>query len=167
MSRLRRLFVSGKIFFVTCNVLRTRTALSEREFEILAGVFDAIRKRRGFLLGGYVFMPDHWHALLVPREGETLPRLMGALKVASMQALNRSRGKPGHFWQARYYDHAIRTVKEFHDALRYMHFNPVQKTLVERPEEWLWSSFHSYGGPGPVRLRVDDLDLPADEAMHL
>ena len=167
MSRLRRLFVTGKIFFVTCNVLRTRTALSEREFEILARVFDAIRKRRRFLLGGYVFMPDHWHALVAPREGDTLPRLMGALKVASRQAVNQSRGKRGHFWQARYYDHAIRTVKEFHDALRYMHLNPVQKGLAQRPEEWLWSSFHSYGGPGPVRLRVDDLDLPADEATHL
>ena len=167
MSRLRRLFVAGKIFFVTCNVLRTRTRLSEREFDILAAVFDAIRKRRGFLLAGYVFLPDHWHALLAPREGETLPGLMGALKVASMQAVNRSRGKRGHFWQARYYDHAIRTVKEFHDALRYMHLNPVQQRLVERPEDWRWSSCHSYGGPGPVRLLVDDLNLPADGATHL
>ena len=167
MSRLRRLFLTGKIFFVTCNVLRTRTALSEREFEILAGVFDAIRKRRGFLLGDYVFMPDHWHALVAPREGDTLPRLMGALKVASRQAVNQSRGKRGHFWQARYYDHAIRTVKEFNDALRYMQLNPVQKTRVQRPEEWLWSSFHCYGGPGPVRLRVDDSNLSADQATPL
>lgn len=167
MSRLRRLFVAGKIFFVTCTVLRTRTPLSEHEFEILARAFDGIRKRRRFLLGGYVFMPDHWHALLAPREGETLPRLMGALKVASMQAVNRSRGKRGHLWQARYYDHAIRTVKEFHDALRYMHLNPVQQRLVGRPEDWMWSSCHSYGGPGAVRLRVDDLNLPVDEATHL
>jgi putative transposase len=167
MSRLRRLFVTGKIFFLTCNVLRTQTPLSDDELEILARVFDAVRKRRRFLLGGYVFMPDHWHALLVPREGETLPRLMGALKVASTQAVNRSRSKRGDFWQPRYYDHAIRTVKEFHDALRYMHLNPVQKKLVKRPEQWRWSSFHSYGGPGPVGLAVDDLNLPADEATHL
>ncbi len=167
MSRLRRLFVTGKIFFVTCNVLRTRTDLREAEFDILARVFDAVRERRHFLLGGYVFMPDHWHALIVLSPGDTLPRLMGSLKVAAMQAINRFTRRRGDFWQARYYDHAIRTVKEFRDALRYMHLNPVQKGLVKRPEEWLWSSFQSFGGPGPARLRVDDLNLSADQTTHL
>jgi hypothetical protein len=33
----------------------------------LADAIIRVRRRRGFLLGGYVFMPDHWHALLVPR----------------------------------------------------------------------------------------------------
>jgi len=112
-------------------------------------------------------MPDHWHALLVPAQDDTLPRLMGALKVASTQAVNRNRDRRGKLWQFRYHDHAIRTVKEYHDALRYMHLNPVQKGLVQRPEDWLWSSVHSYGGPGPVRLPVDDLNLPTNETTHL
>ena len=86
VSRLRRLFVTGKIFFVTCNVLRDLPTLNETEFEILARVFQRVRQRRGFLLSGYVFMPDHWHALIYPAQGDTLPRLMGALKIASNQA---------------------------------------------------------------------------------
>jgi putative transposase len=167
VSRLRRLFISDKIFFITCNVLRTRTALTEEEYEILARVFDRTRDRRGFLLGGYVFMPDHWHGLFYPAATDTLPRLMGALKIASSQAINRWRHTRGEFWQLRYLDRAIRTVKEYRDALRYMHFNPVQNGLAKKPEDWLWSSFHSYGGSGPIRLHVDVLDLPADEDFRL
>ena len=167
VSRLRRLFTSGKIFFVTCNVHPTRPAFQKEEFEILARAFDRVRQRRGFLVGGYVFMPDHWHALIYPAPDDTLPRLMGALKIASSQRVNRARATQGEFWQLRYFDHAIRTVKEYRDAMQYMHFNPVKKGLARKPEEWPWSSFHSYGGPGPVHLNVDALDLPAEETARL
>jgi putative transposase len=167
VSRLRRLFLSGKIFFVTCNVLRTRTALTGHEFALLAGVFDRVRQRRGFLLSGYVFMPDHWHALVFPAARDTLPRIMGSLKVASNRAVNRSRHRRGNLWQLRYFDRAIRTVREYRDALQYMHLNPVKRGWVKQPEDWPWSSFHSYGGPGPIRLHIDILDLPADEDFRL
>ncbi|MBZ5565037.1 MAG: transposase [Acidobacteriia bacterium] len=167
MSRLRRWFVADKFFFVTCNVLPTRTVFTEPEFVILAKVFDRVRERRGFLLTGYAFMPDHWHGILFPAPGDSLPRLMGALKIASNRDINRSRHARGEFWQLRYFDHAIRTVKEYQDTLRYIHFNPVTKGLVRRPDDWAWSSFHSYGGPGPIRLRVDLVDLPFDETTRL
>jgi putative transposase len=167
VSRLRRPFASGRIFFVTCNLLRSRTAFTEGEFAMLAGVFNRVRERRGFLLSGYVFMPDHWHGLIFPAATDTLPRLMGALKIASNRALNRSRHTRGDLWQLRYYDRALRTVKEYRDALQYMHFNPVKKGLVDKPGDWPWSSLHSYGGPGPVRLQIDILDLPAEERFRL
>ena len=111
-------------------------------------------------------MPDHWHALLFPAEGDALPRLMDSLKVASTRGINRAR-QNGPLWQPRYYDHAIRDVKEYHDTLSYMHFNPVRQGLVRRPEDWPWSSIHSYGGPGPIRLQVDRLRLPFDERAPL
>jgi hypothetical protein len=48
-----------------------------------------------------------------------------------------------------------------------MHLNPVRKCLVRNPEDWPWSSIHSYGGSGPIRLSVDLLALPADEKAPL
>jgi putative transposase len=30
------------------------------------------------------------------------------------------------------------------EKLRYMHRNPVKRGLVERPEQWRWSSFRAY-----------------------
>ena len=46
-------------------------------------------------MGGYVFMPDHWHALIYPAPDDTLPRLMGALKIASSQRVNKGARDPG------------------------------------------------------------------------
>jgi len=167
MSRLRRLFLSGRVFFVTCNLHHRRPFMKNADFQALADAVAGVRKRRNFLLTAYAFMPDHWHALIFPAENDTLPRLMNALKVASAQAYNRLHKTAGPLWQCRYYDRAVRTVKEYRDAIRYMHFNPVTKGLVQKPGEWPWSSFRSFGGRGPVRLAVDRLDLPAEETTPL
>jgi putative transposase len=141
--------------------------MNSDDYQALADTLGTVRRRRGFLLSGFVFMPDHWHALILPAENDSLPRCMNALKVASAQALNKLHATAGPVWQFRYYDHALRTVKEYTDAVRYMHLNPVTKGLVRKPEEWSWSSFHSYGGLGPIRLAVDRLDLPAEETTRL
>lgn len=167
MSRLRRLLVSGKIFFITCNLLRSRLALTDLDFSCLANAFQGVRERRGYLLAGYVFMPDHWHALIVPAEGDTLPKLMGALKVAAMRRVNARRGKRGSLWEPRFFDEIILTVKQYRDTLDYMHLNPVTKGLVSKPEDWAWSSFRCFGGSGRIHINVDLIDMPTDEHSRL
>jgi len=50
-------------------------------------------------------------------------------------------GDQKHFWQARYYDFNVYTAKKRIEKLRYIHRNPVKRDLVEKPEDWEWSSF--------------------------
>jgi hypothetical protein len=40
------------------------------------------------------------------------------------------------------------------EKLRYMHRNPVKRGLVEKPEQWPWSSFRHYatGNQGTVEI---------------
>src|SRR5437667_9428780 len=51
---------------------------------------------------------------------------------------------PHHIWQARFYDFNVWTERKRIEKLRYMHRNPVQRGLVESPEQWRWSSFRWY-----------------------
>ena len=48
------------------------------------------------------------------------------------------------FWQKRYYDRNVRSVREFGIKLRYLHRNPVKRGLVCEPGDWEWSSFRHY-----------------------
>ena len=167
MSRLRRLLISDKIFFITCNVLPTRLPLIDADFASFAEAIRGVRTRREFLFAGYVFMPDHWHALIAPAHGDTLPNLMDAVKVAGMRRVNARRGLRGPLWQPRYYDEIIWTVKQYYETLDYMHFNPVRRGLVSRPDDWPWSSFRCFGGSGETPLEIDHLQLPADQSTWL
>ena len=50
----------------------------------------------------------------------------------------------GRFWQERYYDFNVWSEAKRVEKLRYIHRNPVKRGLVERPEDWAWSSFQHY-----------------------
>ena len=58
------------------------------------------------------------------------------------------------FWQKRYYDHNVRSYESFVEKLRFIHRNPVKRGLVDKPEEWKWSSFRHYmmAESGPVQI---------------
>ena len=113
MSRLRRLVLSDRFFFVTCRRLPKWRTLSESEFACIARVIQERRRKRGYLLSAWVFLPDHWHAILFPRYPLTVSAAMESIKVASTRLINRARGELGLLCQGRFFDRALRTVKEY------------------------------------------------------
>lgn len=96
MSRLRRLVLSGRYFFITCNRFRARTRLEEGDFGILARVIDGRRKVHGFLLTAWVFLPDPWHAVIGVQYPKTISRVMESIKVSSTRQINAWRGWRRH-----------------------------------------------------------------------
>ena len=173
MSRLRRLVLSDRFFFVTCRLLPRRRILSESEFICLARAIHRRRARLGFLLTAWVFLPDHGHALLFPRHPLTISEVMESIKVSSTRLINRERAEVGVLWQGRFFDRALRTVKEYREKVEYLHRNPVQAGLAGRPEDWPWSRVHDYTGSTnratatPSGLSIDRVLLPADERTRL
>jgi REP element-mobilizing transposase RayT len=47
------------------------------------------------LLTAWVFLPDHWHAILFPRIPVTISRLMESIKVGSTLRINARRNESG------------------------------------------------------------------------
>jgi putative transposase len=64
-------------------------------------------------------------------------------------------------------------VKEYHETVEYIHWNPVRRGLVARPEEWPWSSVREYGSEKTAdarhapALRIDRVKIPADEKARI
>jgi putative DNA methylase len=49
-------------------------------------------------------------------------------------------GRDGRLWQADFYDRYIRDDAHYANAVNYIEQNPVKAGLVNRPEEWPFSS---------------------------
>ena len=147
--------------------------LTESDFQSLARVLRERREKHRFLLTAWVFLPDHWHAILFPRYPVTISRVMESIKVGSTLRINASRKESGLLWQPRFFDRALRTVREYNEKAEYIHLNPVRAGLVERMEHWPWSSVHDYAGsvnttPGTERIpRIDRVQLPACELSRI
>jgi putative transposase len=113
---------------------------------------ERVRTWYGCYIMGYVVMPEHVHLLLSETERSKLSVVMQMLKQITSKKL-RPKRLP-HFWQVRYYDFPVWTEAKRIEKLRYIHRNPVKRGLVEKPEDWKWSSFVHYatGTEGIVEI---------------
>jgi putative transposase len=107
-------------------------------------------------------MPEHVHLLLTEPAGSPLAKALMALKISSSKRLKES-----PFWQVRYYDFNVFTQRKQVEKLRYIHRNPMRRGLVERPEDWKWSSFQHYltGEPGTVEIESSWTTFLRDRAL--
>lgn len=110
---------------------------------------------------GYVVMPSHAHLLLHP-QNKNLIQIMRNLKSKTGFSISRTRSTPGPIWQERYFDTIIRRVRDFWQKLEYIHRNPVEAALVEKPEDWLWSSSRHYYENGEIPVAVDPVGFSSE-----
>ena len=159
---LKRFYGGGDLHFITCSCYRRRALLaSEQRRDLFLAVLEHVRQGYGFVVLGYVVMPEHVHLLISEPEKGDPSVVMQALKVGFARRVLPTRRsyycqqtEPGHVWQRRFYDYNVRSRHKRVEKLRYIHRNPVKRGLVEKPEQWRWSSFRDYalGQCGPVRV---------------
>ncbi len=130
----------GVFHFITFSCYRRRPLLNGAvSYRIFEHELESVRKRYGFVVAGYVLMPEHVHLLV----SETrLAALSIALQVLKQQTSRKLKSRDAvQFWQQRYYDFNVYNPDKRIEKLQYMHRNPVRRGLVAKPEDWPWSSF--------------------------
>ena len=129
-----------------------------------------------YALWAYVFMPEHVHIIVCPRDREYdtsdfLERIKGPvgrqavrfLKLEAPEWLLRIRVKHGdffkhHFWQpGRGHDRNVTRGRTLLKMIDYIHRNPVRRGLVEQAREWKWSSAGWYEGAPLNELKPDPI----------
>lgn len=159
---LKRFYGSGDLHFITCSCYRRLALLAtQQRRDLFLAVLEQVRQRYGFVVLGYVVMPEHFHLLVSePYKGDPSV-VMQALKLgfarrvlSARRSFRHHQAEPAHVWQRRFYDYNVRSQHKRVEKLRYIHRNPVRRGLVEKPEQWCWSSFrnYAYGERGPVRV---------------
>jgi REP-associated tyrosine transposase len=161
MTRLRRIEELDRIFFVTFNLERGVTALSDAERDFVLRTLGELRGPDGFALFGYVIMPDHAHLLLWPKSA-SLIRILRDLKSRTGFGIAKSRRRHGQIWQRSYFDFICRRARDFGEKLEYIHQNPVAAQLVRSAENWLWSSYRHYARLGEAPIRPDLIEFSGD-----
>ncbi|MBI2821693.1 MAG: transposase [Acidobacteria bacterium] len=131
--------------------------------DLFCRALEEAQKAAGFLILGYVVMPDHYHLLtdnaqtaseiLRFSNGITARRVIDYFK---QEQLTTSLAKLRHFEQTRRYRYSlwqhhpdvrlIYTEQAFRSRLQYIHANPVRAGLVEKADQYLWSSVRYWKG---------------------
>jgi len=166
---LKRYYGAGHLHFITCSCYRRLPLLkTPRRRDLFLNLLEQARQRYGFVVVGYVVMPEHFHVLIGEPEKGTPSTVMQVVKQRFARQVLRPprRRRPAiqpslwddhelaHVWQARFYDFNVWGQHKRAQKLRYMHANPVKRGLVLEAGQWRWSSFRDYewDQPGAVKL---------------
>jgi putative transposase len=166
VTHLRRIETHDRFFFVTTNLAQNLAQFTPAERDLILEVLADQRNRGDFFLFGYVVMPTHVHLLLHPHN-RNLIQLMRNLKSKTGFAISRARSSSGPIWQERYFDTIIRHARNFWQKLEYIHRNPVEAGLTEKPEDWPWSSGRHYHNRAPIPVPVDPTGFSSEGTEYL
>ncbi|MDX8409561.1 MAG: transposase [Mariprofundales bacterium] len=98
--------------------------------------FDGARYR----LHAWCIMPNHVHILVTLWPKYPLSSTLHTWKSFSAKKANSILNRKGEFWQAEYFDRAIRNEDHFVRTLEYIENNPIKAGLCQQATEWCWSS---------------------------
>ena len=93
----------------------------------------------------WVILPNHYHILINVESLELVSNVLRQVHGVTSRDWNLQDGltRKRRVWY-HYVDRAIRNETHLHQALNYIHYNPVKHGLVDDVYEWPWSSLFMY-----------------------
>jgi putative transposase len=164
---LKRYYGQDHLHFINCSCYHRQLWLATpQRRDLFSQILEETRQRYGFVVVGYVVMPDHIHLLISEPERGTPSTVMQVAKqrfarqVLAAKKRNTAQSdrwpdSEQHVWQRRFYDFNVWSARKRIEKLHYMHRNPVKRALVLEPDQWEWSSFRSYAYQEVGRVRVN------------
>jgi putative transposase len=158
MARPLRIAYDNAAYHVMARGNRRETIFFEdadrRRF--LAKLDEALNKHKAELFA-YCLMPNHYHFFLRTRR-PNLSSLIHDLNSSYANWLKAKYGLVGVVFQGRFKSIVVDTDAYAAVLSAYIHLNPRRRKIVEKPEDYLWSSYRDYLGlrrKGLERLRPE------------
>jgi putative transposase len=160
------------IHFVTATIVQWADVFTRKDYKDI--VVDSLKfccKKKGLCIFGWVIMSNHLHMIVSCKEGfELSDTLRDFKKFTSKQIVDaiennvqesrknwllwllKDKGEIT-FWQPGNHPEEIRTMDFFRQKMNYIHQNPVRAGIVDKEEEYIYSSARDfYGRKGLIEL---------------
>jgi REP element-mobilizing transposase RayT len=171
MSGKYKIFDQRKSYFLTMTVVGWIDLFTRKNHKLV--VIDSLKycqKEKGLEIYGYCLMPSHLHIIARADGNFTLSDILRDFKKFTSKTLIRQiidedesrkdwildyflkkgenlKGITNYkLWQDGNHPEEISSNKFFDEKLDYIHNNPVKELIVEKPEDYFFSSARNYAG---------------------
>ena len=172
MARLARVVIPGYPHHITQRGNGgARTFFGDGDYALYRDLLATNCAAAAVEIWAWCLMPNHVHLILVPSDPDGLRRALARVHRNYAGTIQARRKRTGHFWQGRFGAVAM-DERHLAAALRYVSLNPVRARLVERAQDWRWSSTRAHlrgrhdgvTALAPIRARFPDFaELLASE----
>jgi putative transposase len=92
----------------------------------------------------YCIMPDHYHFLLKIESSNVFSKFINTIEDSYTRYFNTKFHRKGPLWQNSFKSVEIMSNEQLLHVSRYIHLNPTTSQLVDRPEDWCFSSYKDF-----------------------
>ena len=89
----------------------------------------------------YCIMPDHYHLLVKINHAKKFSKYINNVEDSFSRYFNLKNNRKGPLWQSVVKSVYIESNEHLLHVSRYIHLNPTTKYLVNKPEDWVLSSY--------------------------
>ncbi|MEK6745095.1 MAG: transposase [Nitrospirota bacterium] len=146
MARPLRIEYPGAVYHVTSRGNEKKPVFKDDTDRLnFLNTLQHVKKRYNWICHAYCLMTNHYHLLIETPDGN-LALGMRQLNGVYTQLFNKRHGRTGHLFQGRY--KAILIQKDSHllEVCRCVVLNPVRARMMEKPEDYAWSSYRATAG---------------------
>jgi putative transposase len=125
------------------NRANDRRALFKKpaDYEAFLQLLEQSLSQANIELFGFCLMPNHWHLAVRPKGDRDMARFMSWLTNTHVKRYRAHyTSGSGHLYQGRYKSFPVQTDEYFLTLMRYIEANAVRPTMVNRVQDWPWSS---------------------------
>jgi putative transposase len=162
MTNYRRLKIGGGSYFFTLVTYQRQPWLcDEIARNHLRSAILYVQQKYPFTMDAIVLLPEHLHCIWTLPDGDQDYSIRWSLikryvtkqcrdDIQPTTTISKSRWqrREGTFWQRRFWEHWIRDEADFQRCCDYIHMNPVNHKLCDRPQDWPYSSIHRLTAAG-------------------
>ena len=123
---------------------REAVFFDDDDSEFYLKILDKYSAQHNLDIWAYCLMVNHVHLLAVPKREDSLAKGLGSTNLVYTQYVNRRYGRSGRVWQNRFFSAVIENEPYLWAVVRYIERNPVRGNLVEKAEEYMWSSARAH-----------------------
>src|SRR3989338_5247756 len=135
---------------------------AEEDFQFYLHFLQEFAVKFGCDIHAYVLMTNHVHLLLTPQRPDSASLLMKHLGQRYLQYINRTYKRSGTLWEGRFRSCLTQTEDYVLACYRYIELNPVRAAMVNQPQDYRWSSYHTN-----ALGKASSLIVPHDQYQRL
>jgi putative transposase len=140
MRKPRRI-KEGATYHVIARTNRGETTLGSHAVKMMfLQVVASAKKRYAFEIVTLCLLDTHVHLMVRPQQEESLSRIMQWMLSVFAIRFNRKFDCFGHFWYDRFKSKVIESFRQFVATFNYVVHNPVKHGLVDRIEDYPYST---------------------------
>ena len=144
MARPLRVEYEGAVYHVTARGNeKKKIFFTPADYKKFRDYLEVAKQKHGIMIHSYVLMSNHYH-LIVETPGGNLSKVMHYINSSYTTYLNIRRKRTGHLFQGRYKALLVDKDNYLIELSRYIHLNPVRAGIVEKPEDYEYSSYRAF-----------------------